>query len=45
MRDNLVITGHGHSDIAPEHPAMNNGGTGNAPNPATNDSSTTPPQQ
>ncbi len=36
MKDNLVVTGHGHSDMAPEHPAMNNGGTGNAPNPAMN---------
>jgi osmotically-inducible protein OsmY len=34
MKDNLVVTGHGHSDMAPEHSAMNNGGTGNAPNPA-----------
>lgn len=34
LNDSLVVTGHGHSDMAPEHSAMNNGGTGNASNPA-----------
>jgi osmotically-inducible protein OsmY len=36
MTDNIVITGAGHSDLAPNHPAMNNGGVGNTQNPATN---------
>ena len=34
LDDQLVVTGHGHSDMAPRHPAMNNGGTGNAANPS-----------
>lgn len=34
LHDNVVVTGAGHSDLAPNHPAMNNGGTGDAPNPA-----------
>jgi hypothetical protein len=34
LNDSLMVTGHGHSDMAPEHSAINNGGTGNAPNPA-----------
>ena len=49
VNDKIVVTGHGHSDLAPNHPAMNNGGTGNAPNPAMNsgtgNSTTSPPQQ
>lgn len=36
LKDNIVITGAGHSDLAPNHPAMNNSGTGETPNPATN---------
>ncbi len=36
LTDNIVITGAGHSDLAPNHPAMNNGGVGNTSNPATN---------
>ncbi len=34
LNDKLVVTGHGHSDLAPDHSAINNGGTGSAPNPA-----------
>ena len=34
LTDNIGVTGAGHSDLAPNHPALNNGGTGNAPNPA-----------
>ena len=41
LTDNIVVTGAGHSDLAPSHPAMNNGGVGNAQNPATNN----PPEQ
>ncbi len=48
LNDSLVVTGHGHSDMAPDHSAMNNGGTGNAPNPAmnpgTNNSNSNPPK-
>lgn len=36
LTDNIAVTGAGHSDLAPNHPAMNNGGVGNAPNPAMN---------
>jgi osmotically-inducible protein OsmY len=36
LTDNIVVTGAGHSDLAPNHPAMNNGGVGNVQNPATN---------
>ena len=36
LTDNLAVTGAGHSDLAPNHPAMNNGGVGNAQNPAIN---------
>ncbi len=36
LTDNIVVTGAGHSDLAPNHPALNNGGVGNAQNPATN---------
>ena len=36
LNDKLMISGHGHSDMAPDHSAINNGGTGNAPNPALN---------
>jgi hypothetical protein len=42
VTNNIVVTGAGHSDLAPNHPAMNNGGTGNAQNPATNTNSTYP---
>lgn len=35
LTDNITITGAGHSDLAPNHPAMNNGGVGNAQNPAS----------
>ncbi len=35
LNDKLVVTGHGHSDMAPDHSAMNNGGTGNATNLGT----------
>ncbi len=46
VNDKIVVTGHGHSDLAPSHPAMNNGGTGNAPNPAMNSGSgSSSPQQ
>lgn len=41
LTDNIVVTGAGHSDLAPNHPAMNNGGVGNAQNPATSN----PPKQ
>jgi hypothetical protein len=41
LTDNLTVTGHGHSDMAPEHPAMNNSGTGNAVNPNTGTTGTT----
>jgi len=34
LTDNISVTGAGHSDLAPNHPAMNNGGTGNAQNPS-----------
>ncbi len=34
LTDNISVTGAGHSDLAPNHPALNNGGTGNAQNPA-----------
>ncbi len=44
LNDKLVVTGRGHSDLAPEHPAVNNSGTGNAPNPATNNPNNTPPR-
>jgi hypothetical protein len=40
LNDNLMITGHGHSDLAPDHSAMNNGGTGNAQNPTGSQSGT-----
>lgn len=40
LNDNLMITGHGHSDLASDHSAMNNGGTGNAQNPTTSQGST-----
>lgn len=32
LSDKLTVTGHGHSDMAQDHPAMNNSGTGNAAN-------------
>ncbi len=34
LTDNISVTGAGHSDLAPNHPAMNNGGTGNTQNPS-----------
>ncbi len=40
LNDNLMITGHGHSDLAPDHSAMNNGGTGNAQSPTTSQGGT-----
>lgn len=42
LTDNIVVTGAGHSDLAPNHPAMNNGGVGNAPNPAMNNGTNNP---
>jgi BON domain len=44
LNDKIAITGHGHSDIAPDHRAINNGGTGNAPNPAMQPGTNNPPQ-
>ena len=44
LTDNIAITGAGHSDLAPNHPAMNNGGVGNVPNPATNSNTSNPKQ-
>ena len=29
LTDNVMITGNGHSDLPPDHSAMNNSGTGN----------------
>jgi hypothetical protein len=40
LNDSLMITGHGHSDLAPDHSAMNNSGTGNAQNPTTSQGGT-----
>jgi osmotically-inducible protein OsmY len=34
LTDTISVTGAGHSDLAPNHPALNNGGTGNAQNPS-----------
>jgi hypothetical protein len=34
LNDKLMVTGHGHSDMAQDHPAMNNSGTGNTGNQA-----------
>ncbi len=53
MNDTLAITGHGHSDLAPDHSALNNSGTGNTQNPSTsqgnnngtNNPPTKPPQR
>jgi hypothetical protein len=52
MNDTLAITGHGHSDLAPDHSALNNSGTGNTQTPATsqgnngnNNPPTKPPQR
>lgn len=42
LTDNVVVTGAGHSDLAPNHSALNNGGVGNAPNPAMNNGSNNP---
>jgi osmotically-inducible protein OsmY len=44
LTDNIAITGAGHSDLAPNHSAMNNGGVGNVPNPATNSNTSNPKQ-
>lgn len=35
LTDNLMVTGHGHSDLAPDHSALNSSGTGNTQNPVT----------
>ena len=45
LDDKLVVTGHGHSDMSPDHSAINNGGTGNAPNPSLPSGSSTPQQK
>ena len=45
LTDNIVITGAGHSDLDPKHSALNNGGTGNAPNPAMNNGGSNPQKQ
>ncbi len=42
LTDNIVVTGAGHSDLAPNHPAMNNSGVGNAPNPSTSNGTSNP---
>jgi osmotically-inducible protein OsmY len=34
LTDNISVTGAGHSDLAPNHSALNNGGTGNTQNPS-----------
>jgi|HubBroStandDraft_6_1064221.scaffolds.fasta_scaffold944422_2 hypothetical protein len=48
LNDKLVVTGHGHSDTAPNHSAINNGWTGNAPNsalpPGANNPNNNPPR-
>jgi osmotically-inducible protein OsmY len=45
LSDNIAVTGAGHSDLDPKHPAMNNGGVGNTPNPAMNNGTNNPPKQ
>ncbi len=40
LNDNLMITGQGHSNLAPDNSAMNNSGTGNAQNPNASQSGT-----
>ncbi len=45
LTDNIAVTGAGHSDLDPKHSALNNGGTGNAPNPAMNNGSSNPQKQ
>jgi osmotically-inducible protein OsmY len=45
LTDNIAVTGAGHSDLDPKHSALNNGGTGNAPNPAMNTGSSNPQKQ
>jgi osmotically-inducible protein OsmY len=45
LTDNIAVTGAGHSDLDPKHPAMNNGGVGNAPNPAMNNGTNNSPKQ
>jgi osmotically-inducible protein OsmY len=45
LTDNITVTGAGHSDLDPKHPAMNNGGVGNTPNPAMNNGTNNPPKQ
>ena len=42
ITDNIVVTGAGHSDLDPKHSALNNGGVGNAPNPAMNNGASNP---
>jgi osmotically-inducible protein OsmY len=42
LTNNIVVTGAGHSDLAPNHSALNNGGVGNAPNPAANNGTNNP---
>ena len=44
LTDNIVVTGAGHSDLDPKHPAMNNGGVGNTPNPAMNNGTNNSPR-
>jgi len=48
LNDNLTLTGHGRSDPAADHSALNNSGTGNTQNPAnnaTNNRASTRPQK
>ena len=45
LTDNVAVTGAGRSDLDPKHPAMNNGGVGNAPNPAMNNGTSNPQKQ
>lgn len=45
LTDNIAVTGAGHSDLDPKHPAMNNGGVGTTPNPAMNSGTSNPQKQ
>jgi len=45
LTNNIAVTGAGHSDLDPKHPATNNGGVGNAPNPAMNNGNSNPQKQ
>jgi osmotically-inducible protein OsmY len=45
LTDNIAVTGAGHSDLDPKHSALNNGGTGNATNPAMNNETSNPQKQ